>query len=155
MLLTKNTMKTVVASVAETFSEGITLQVPDGKGGFYFHSCQPHNFQRLKRGDSFLVGQAAENMNQFQSTFTVAMYPCTTEGDIVTGKMTEEETAAAEPLTVCEKTFSGIRVLYLDPWKRKQLSGILTPTNWECVNVGEVLNGFQGANCEIHLYPIR
>lgn len=155
MLLTKNTMKTVVASVAEVFPEGISLEVPDGKGGFYFHSCQPHNFQRLKRGDSFLVGQAAESANQFCRLFTVPLYPCSESGDIITGKMAKEEMAAAEPLSVCEKTSSGIRVLYLDPWKRKQLSGILTPTNWECVNVGEVLNGFQGANCEIHLYPIR
>ena len=148
-------MKTVVASVAEVFSEAVTLDVPSGNGESYFYSCSPHNFQQLKPGDFFLVGQATESANQFCRLFTVPLYPCSESGDIITGKMAEEEMSVAEPLSVCEKTSSGIRVLYLDPWKRKQLSGILTPTNWECVNVGEVLNGFQGANCEIHLYPIR
>lgn len=154
MKITNQNMIKRVATVAEVHSDAITLQVPDGKGDSYYYSCRPHGFKKLKEGDFYLVATAAEAFDQFFSLFTVPLYPCTQEGGIIGGKLSEEEIEIVAPLTIIEKTDKGIKIVVRDPWGKRHISHSLTPRNWERLEVGELLPAFIDERGTLKVNPI-
>lgn len=156
MKITREQMEQRIATVAEVHQDGITLEVPSGRRGeTFFHSCRPHGFQKLKPGSYYKVSCIPTMANQFLSAFVIPLYPCTESGDVISGKLTEEEAAAAAPFTVVEKSANGIRFVWDDPWKQRQIAKWMKPTNWELLTVGEQVPGYMGTNGVFHLNPIR